>query len=80
MGMAEDYARNVMAKVPMILSAMHAHPQHDWIMWMDDDTWFNPGARCCRPLPTTVLCWRAPQASFCHYLRIFFREIHCLFY
>ena len=41
--MNHEYPKNVMAKVPMIVSSMYAHQDKEWIVWMDDDTWFNPG-------------------------------------
>lgn len=42
-GMGDKYPKNVMSKVPMIVSTMYTNMDKEWIMWMDDDTWFNPG-------------------------------------
>jgi len=31
-----------MSKVLMTIDVMHRHPDADWVVWMDDDTWINP--------------------------------------
>lgn len=40
----DNYPKNVMSKVVMIVSTMYLNMDKEWIMWMDDDTWINPGA------------------------------------
>jgi hypothetical protein len=32
-----------MSKVPMIFAMMLDNPDHDWILWTDDDTYVNSG-------------------------------------
>eukprot|EP00603_Paraphysomonas_imperforata_P011500 CAMPEP_0114449916 /NCGR_PEP_ID=MMETSP0104-20121206/188_1 /TAXON_ID=37642 ORGANISM="Paraphysomonas imperforata, Strain PA2" /NCGR_SAMPLE_ID=MMETSP0104 /ASSEMBLY_ACC=CAM_ASM_000202 /LENGTH=817 /DNA_ID=CAMNT_0001622035 /DNA_START=328 /DNA_END=2781 /DNA_ORIENTATION=+ len=39
----DNYPKNVMSKVVMIVSTMYLNMDKEWIMWMDDDTWINPG-------------------------------------
>ena len=34
--------RGTMSKVLMTIDVMHRHPDADWVVWMDDDTWINP--------------------------------------
>eukprot|EP00607_Mallomonas_marina_P007422 CAMPEP_0182416288 /NCGR_PEP_ID=MMETSP1167-20130531/561_1 /TAXON_ID=2988 /ORGANISM="Mallomonas Sp, Strain CCMP3275" /LENGTH=419 /DNA_ID=CAMNT_0024588929 /DNA_START=1042 /DNA_END=2301 /DNA_ORIENTATION=- len=32
-----------MSKVVMLIDALQRYPDHEWVVWMDDDTWINPG-------------------------------------
>lgn len=72
--MGESYQKNVLSKVPMILSAMHAHMDKKWVMWMDDDTWFNPGvcvcAQCVLPLPLSL----PRHCYYCYHCHCFYRR------
>ena len=38
-----EYFQGFMAKVPMVVTAMMQHPEHEWVVWTDDDVYINPG-------------------------------------
>lgn len=38
-----SYGQAVMSKVPMIFGMMLDNPDHEWILWTDDDTYINAG-------------------------------------
>jgi len=38
-----EYFQGFMAKVPMIVTAMMQNPEHEWVLWTDDDVYIHPG-------------------------------------
>lgn len=38
-----DYFRGIMSKILMMLQTMHSNPDHEWVVWTDDDVYINPG-------------------------------------
>jgi hypothetical protein len=41
--MHTEYFQAVMSKIVMMMDAMYEHPEHEWIMWLDDDEHMNTG-------------------------------------
>lgn len=37
-----SYFRGIMSKTIMLVDAMFQHPDHEWIVWTDDDMFINP--------------------------------------